>query len=839
MALRIPWDVEEAVLMLDVLLKSLDGKLARKEAIHQVSEQLRRRAVNRGIEMDDIFRNENGITFQMSALEAAYTGMNTKLKQPTKLFTETVNLYRNQRELYERILKEAENVVDPKPVQDEFCSYLSTHMPTFQLSAAYLLLSDIESFCLERKILKNKLFETTDRDTIKRVVRTVDSNRVFRFTYKRNLKQMSTVIHTYYTFLKSYKPDKEKQKVKPIIQTAILSSPDADSMKPKNETVDRKAISVPTERTQLTDQEERQKFNDWMLRAGMSKTTITSYMSSFGQCVKSIAKYNLCETNLWNVANAEDSSYIYNKLFGIAEFYEYNKQQHNRFSAAFRKYIEYRSEGNPTSVKPLQRMQFTIETAPMRRPEDDPVLARYKELLDTFFQKGFRMESALDMKKLRRFYQNQYGAELSDEDSLICRDISSIAVLYDGKAYLPDSMLSQEKREKLLQYIEDKFSSGCDAIYYGALFSEFEEALQGEHIYTPEMLKTYLSYINKGNYVLQRSYLAKDYTVQMNPEDDIREYLKEAAKSVEVEQLVAELTYIPEQKIKFALSTNSDFIWNTTGEYFYEACVHFSNSELEWISQFIVDGIEERDFVTGNELVEAVEAHFPDIKEMYQWITPVGMRNVIGYKLNDRFSFNGNIISKYGEDMSMAEVYAKYCRKHSRFTLDELNVLKQELGSAIYFDEIYDNSLRISQNEFVSQDMAQFDVEATDEAIGRICTGQYMSLQEIRDFGTFPYAGYPWNEYLLEHFVTNYSQKFILLHIGYSANVCVGAIVKQASSFKNFNDLLVDILANSNIMLNEDSALEYLRQQGYIARRRYSDIGRIVTEAKVVRSKKG
>ena len=74
MALRIPWDIEEAVLMLDMLLKSLDGKLTRKEAIRQVSEKLRRRAVNRGIEFDDIFRNENGITFQMSALEVAYTG---------------------------------------------------------------------------------------------------------------------------------------------------------------------------------------------------------------------------------------------------------------------------------------------------------------------------------------------------------------------------------------------------------------------------------------------------------------------------------------------------------------------------------------------------------------------------------------------------------------------------------------------------------------------------------------------------------------------------------------------------------------------------------------------
>ena len=839
MALRIPWDIEEAVLMLDMLLKSLDGKLTRKEAIRQVSEKLRRRAVNRGIEFDDIFRNENGITFQMSALEVAYTGKKTKLKQPTKLFVETVNLYRNNRELYEEILKEAENVVEPTSVQDEFCSYLSMQMPTFQLSDAYLMLSDIESFCLERKILQNKLFETTDLETIKRVVQTVDSNRVFRFTYKQNLKKMSTVIHAYYTFLKSYKPDEEKE-AKLIIQEAIPSLPDADSMKQKDDAVSPQDISVPaTEKTKLTDLEERQKFNDWMLSSGMSKATIASYMSSFGQCVKSVANYKLCETSLWNVSNAEDASHIYDQLFGISEFYEYNKQQHNRFSAAFRKFIEYRSGGSPASLKPSQPARFAIEKMPTRRQENDPVLIRYKELLDKYFQKGFRMESSLDMKKLRRFYQEQYGAELSDEDDLVCQGISSVTILHDGKAYLPDSMLSQEKKEKLLQYIEDRFSSGCDAIYYGALFTEFEEAFQGERIYTPEMLKTYLSYINKGNYVLQRSYLAKDYTVQMNPEDDIREYLKEAAGPVEVERLAAELSYIPEQKIKFALSTNNDFIWNATGEYFYEDCVHFSNSELEWISQFILDGIEERDFVTGNELVEAVEAHFPDIREMYQWITPVGMRNVIGYKLNDRFSFNGNIISKYGEDLSMAEVYAKYCRKHSRFTLDELNVLKQELGSTIYFDEIYANSLRISQNEFVSQDMAQFDVEATDEAIGRICTGQYMSLQEIRDFGTFPYAGYPWNEYLLEHFVANYSQKFMLLHIGFSANVCAGAIVKQASSFKDFNDLLVDILANSNIVLDEDSALEYLRQQGYIARRRYSDIGRIVTEAKVVRSKKG
>ena len=84
MALRIPWDIEEAVLMLDMLLKSIDGKLTRKEAIRQVSEKLRRRAINRGITIDDIFRNENGITFQMSAFGSCLYRKKNKTKTTHK-----------------------------------------------------------------------------------------------------------------------------------------------------------------------------------------------------------------------------------------------------------------------------------------------------------------------------------------------------------------------------------------------------------------------------------------------------------------------------------------------------------------------------------------------------------------------------------------------------------------------------------------------------------------------------------------------------------------------------------------------------------------------------------
>ena len=104
------------------------------------------------------------------------------------------------------------------------------------------------------------------------------------------------------------------------------------------------------------------------------------------------------------------------------------------------------------------------------------------------------------------------------------------------RAYLPDAMLSPEKKEKPLGYIKDKFSSGCDAIYYSALFSEFEEDFRGERIYTPEMLKTYLRTSTKEILCFSAATLPRTTPVQMNPEDEIREYLKEAGGPVEVKQ---------------------------------------------------------------------------------------------------------------------------------------------------------------------------------------------------------------------------------------------------------------------------------------------------------------
>ena len=74
MAIRIPWDEYEAALLLDYCIKVEDKVLTRSEAITTVSHILRNRAIRNGLEIDDVFRNENGIGMQLSSMRNCYLG---------------------------------------------------------------------------------------------------------------------------------------------------------------------------------------------------------------------------------------------------------------------------------------------------------------------------------------------------------------------------------------------------------------------------------------------------------------------------------------------------------------------------------------------------------------------------------------------------------------------------------------------------------------------------------------------------------------------------------------------------------------------------------------------
>ena len=100
------WDKYEAVILLEGMIDIKQHDMPRNIVVERVSQDLRKMARNRGIEIDELFRNVNGIAFQLQSMESAYCGY-TVFKPASKLFTEIAGVYKTDHTSYELLLKEA------------------------------------------------------------------------------------------------------------------------------------------------------------------------------------------------------------------------------------------------------------------------------------------------------------------------------------------------------------------------------------------------------------------------------------------------------------------------------------------------------------------------------------------------------------------------------------------------------------------------------------------------------------------------------------------------------------------------------------------------------------
>lgn len=107
MAMRIPWDKYETAILIDVCIQIINNKIDRSTAIQNVSARLRKRAVNSGIMIDNVFRNENGIKMQMTMIMSMIQDEEPGLYNVAKIFYEMINLYRSDYTKFSAILKEA------------------------------------------------------------------------------------------------------------------------------------------------------------------------------------------------------------------------------------------------------------------------------------------------------------------------------------------------------------------------------------------------------------------------------------------------------------------------------------------------------------------------------------------------------------------------------------------------------------------------------------------------------------------------------------------------------------------------------------------------------------
>lgn len=824
MARQAPFTEYEAVLLLDAYLRTVSGDASRRDAVKSCSDALRHMAINKGIEIEDAYRNTGGISFQMASMESAYRGM-TITKPATKLFAETVSMYRNDRKKYEGLLKEAKLMADGKHNGEAaFMSWLSKKVSPAQLSELYLVFQEIEQQAKKAKIVKKSLYENSDVAVFKKIRSNMEQSRVFKFTHKRQMGRINAALN----YLIQY--SQETSSNEDTLGRNVLEN----SSEAKSPEIEKEIRVEDRSKKRVGKKNDRNSYYQWLLsEQHLAIASCRSYTSAVSVAEQYAAEKSLAGTRLYDV-DAQEAKRTADALFADADFAKRNEDQHNRFKTAISKFLVFIGEEwvpseekiAPISNGTAEEIKETVDTEP------------FEAVLAERFPRGYRLGSSLEMKKYRRHYEEINGRELEIDADETERILRMCGIEHEGKVYSTKAMLSDELKEKLFAYIDEKLEEGRSVLYFEALFQEFSEEFLDHNIYDAEMLKAYIAYVAGGKYYICKGYLSIEKRVAADSIDEVRTCLKEHGMPMEVDDLCKTLSHIPSDRIRALLGTHGEFVRNSKGEYFHADSFSATDEELDNIAALINEEIRKQSFISGNELYEAIKGKYPYIYERNAMFSVIGWRDALKHKLGDSFSFTGNIISGKDKELSMSDVFAAYGAEQESFTLSELLAFAENMGSTIYFDALYQNAARVSQEQFVPRDDVSFQVKQTDKALGRFCTGTYLALPEISDFGIFPEASHPWTPYLLEHYVAFHSKRYYLMHGGYNRNTVVGAMVKRENVYDSFDDLIVDVIAESGVPLQKKDVLNYLSDNGYIARRTYTGIETLMIKARAKRNKK-
>ncbi len=97
------WNKYEAALLIDGYNRVANGKISRKEVALNISERLR----YSGLVDSETYRNVNGITLQLGAIEFLMTDGAHGISHVSNLFREIIKLFKDDYAAFANLLEEA------------------------------------------------------------------------------------------------------------------------------------------------------------------------------------------------------------------------------------------------------------------------------------------------------------------------------------------------------------------------------------------------------------------------------------------------------------------------------------------------------------------------------------------------------------------------------------------------------------------------------------------------------------------------------------------------------------------------------------------------------------
>ena len=238
------WDIYEAAILLDGYIEIQQDKMLRKEVIRRISLDLRQMAVNRGIRINETFRNENGISYQMMNMDLAYKREKGPI-HTTALFNQLVEIYQTDSKKYYSILKEARSMVtSQKGTKEAFLTWAMSELPHGRSKWIEENIQEVENFAIASKIIYGSIYGVTDKETLERIAKAIRRNKLFIIKNRKTIKIIYNDFDIYIDYCSKFAGKAGMKEEKTPIEDGIAKYTVKSSDSEKNFRQDNVEISI-------------------------------------------------------------------------------------------------------------------------------------------------------------------------------------------------------------------------------------------------------------------------------------------------------------------------------------------------------------------------------------------------------------------------------------------------------------------------------------------------------------------------------------------------------------------------------------------------------------------
>lgn len=881
-----PWEKYEVVLLLDTYLKISRKELSWKQAAASLSNLLRSLADKKGRQVNHSFRSVPEIHLELLKMEYLYTDGHKGLsgRIPDKTYSEIVNLYKNDHSKFSEVLQSIQSREDieiSEAIIEDDATEKIMNQNLHELGLSEDIVSalngvgintvkDIMSreqgqweniphftlgmFNIMTKALKNKgLSYNVEFDPFKYTQIRMQWSKEKKSSEKKSPKVNRSYhkpIQLSPLFIKKEEVDNhihdkkiDTKKEENIAASLASESMPENNVQNLNKNITERIPESVREHTSVTLHEDINYFMINGEKVIKNKKALMEYAArQYCITAKSIKAFIKKYNGLLSALGVEYNPNFIITDSQLVEFICYSP---------YVKYINGKIKwvGLDSAKKLLPSNTVTTHSEIEKRPEANAVnkneekgeiVQRIKAVCKDYFVHGYSC-NLLTFKRFCRVYLDKYGEAFPAEKNELEKILADIGFLYKKNFFIPDFVLCEQSRHELETYICYSFEKGITSISYQALFDYFRDSFinRNDKIISPEMLCMYLKKIVGNTYAVGERFISLNRETQnvIHPEQDIQNCLKINTLPMSVADIAKKLPNLGIEEIQQYMRKRYGILGNGGETYFYADAFEFDENQLVTIKNMIQQELDDAGLLTYSDLIKMIELRMPNLAEaLHACYTEIGIRNLIRYKFQGQFSFTRICISRPGGALTSASLCGAFAKRRKKFSLQEISEFADEMKMQLNFDEVYKYSIRTNEQDFIDADQISWDTTAADNAIARICSRPYITLREfdrINLYNLLPYIGTPWNIYILEYYVAFKSQHFSLMHTKFSVYEVAGVIVSNLSSFKTLDDVMVDALRKARIPLNENDALSFLVDNGYLPRRRYKNISDIIKRIKL------